>query len=143
MSKKPSITQSVLEQYREHYGWNYDENQFLSIRSMTTFISTNASRIKSGSKVYHPFPMTYKAFFYNYTKNHYPDRYGMFSKDAVPVAVQQVMEIVWIVMKVWHPEYPWMDGKAEDCDMEDDRCEGKEPVDKELMKDDREDEWEP
>ena len=133
MSKKPSITQRVLEQYREQYGCDYDEG-LASIRSMTTFISTNASRIGSGTPADHPWPMTYQNFLYHYAKDRFPDEYGLFNRKAVPAPVLRVMEILWIVMKVWHPEYPWIE--------EDDEWD-EEPEDTEVMKDDREDEWEP
>ena len=39
-------------------------------------------------------------------------------------------------LKVWHPEYPWIAWIEEDDDWDE------EPEDTEVMKDDREDEWE-
>ena len=78
--------------------------------------------------------MTYQNFLYHYAKDRFPDEYGLFNRKAVPAPVLRVMEILWIVMKVWHPEYPWIE---EDDDWDE------EPEDTEVMKDDREDEWEP
>ena len=125
MSKKPSITQRVLEQYREQYGCDYDED-LASIRSMTAFIATNASRLASGTPVYHPWKMTRDNFYKEYTAGRFPD-------GNVPWQVVEVMAVTWTVMKVWHPEYPWIE--------EDDEWD-EEPEDTEVMKDDREDEWE-
>ena len=96
MSKKASMTREVMS----HIPFQYDELKWPPIRSMTAFIATNASRLASGTPVYHPWKMTRDNFYKEYTAGRFPD-------GNVPWQVVEVMAVTWTVMKVWHPEYPW------------------------------------
>ena len=67
MAKKMSISKDAHDLYVKHYGDDYDESVYPSIRSMTAVIATNASRIMDKTPIYHPWKMTYRNFYMAYT----------------------------------------------------------------------------
>ena len=106
MAKKMSISKDAHDLYVKHYGDDYDESVYPSIRSMTAVIATNASRIMDKTPTYHPWKMTYRNFYMAYTDG----RFTMNGAEIpVPLDVKRMLIVVWTIMQVVHPEYPWSD----------------------------------